>query len=91
MRVLVTVDRVVLRGVDPADGAAVAEALRQALAAQLAAPELASRLAGLRHMRTLRTGPVTAPSTGAAGIGRAVGEGVARALAPPPGGRGASR
>ena len=85
-RLNIHVDRLVLRGIDPLDKLALANALKAELARALGAPELRASLAqshvNSRTIPTLRLGrmPIEPGQVGArflgAGIARAIGKGM---------------
>jgi len=77
-RVTLNIDRLVLRGVDPADKHALADGLRTELARVLADPAMRAALAKSRRTPVLRLGRM-AMQPGMAGA-RALGGGVARAI-----------
>lgn len=82
-RIVLHIDRLVLRGIDPADTPALAAALYDALAQQLAAPGAAAVLPSLPAAARLRAGRVTLAADGDAGAhGQALGQAVARLLMP---------
>jgi hypothetical protein len=80
----VTIDRLVLRGFDPADRAALVHALRSELANVLAGPEMRAHWGDSRRTPVLRLGrmPLTSGTAGAhklgVGIARAIGKGMVR-------------
>ena len=80
----VTIDRLVLRGFDPADRAALVRALRSELAKVLANADTQGRWSGSRRTPVLRLGkmPLAPGPAGArklaVGIARAIGKGVVR-------------
>jgi hypothetical protein len=85
-RVNVHIDRLVLRGIDPLDKVALANALKAELASVLGSPEARATLAGSgsndRRISALRLGqmPIEPGQVGAramgAGIARAIGKGI---------------
>ena len=76
-RVTLHIDRLVLRGVDPHDAAAVAQALRAELGSLLA-PDAGAALAAQGSAALRRVAPISlAPGTDAAALGRAVAGGIA--------------
>ena len=77
-RIVLHVDRLVLRGVADEHRDAVAEALRTSLAAALADPSAVARLRALGHLDALR---VPAPSAGGDGSPAALGRAAADAVA----------
>lgn len=85
-RVVLHIDRLVLRGVDPGDAAAVADALRAELATLLT-PDAGAAMAAQGSAAVRRAGPVTlAPGTDAAGLGHAVAGRIAGQAVPRAGG-----
>jgi hypothetical protein len=80
----VTIDRLVLRGFEPADRAAFVRGLKSELARVLAEPEMRGRCNGSRRTSVLRLGqmPLTPGPAGArklgAGVARAIGKGMVR-------------
>lgn len=80
----VTIDRLVLRGVDPADRTAFVRGLKSELARVLAQPDVRAACAGSRRTPVLRLRPVplTAGPTGARHLGvrvaRAIGKRMVR-------------
>lgn len=77
-RIVVHIDRLVLRGVDPATAGAVSGALQTELQALLAEPGAAANWVERGHVSALRTKPVTVPSaTDGGALGRAVAGGAA--------------
>lgn len=77
-RIVVHIDRLVLRGVDPAAAAAVAGALQTELQALLAEPGAAASWVECGHVLALRAKPVTVPlATDGGALGRAIAGGVA--------------
>jgi len=84
-RIVLHIDRLVLRGVDPADAGAVAAALRAELGQRLQRD--AAALAGQGDRAVLRAGRITlAPGDYGQALGRAVAAGIAGAAAPAPSG-----
>ena len=76
-RIVLHIDRLVLRGVDRADAAAVSDALQAALRVQLAAQGIAA-LAAHAAVPRLRAGRVPVPQGGGgAALGQAVGTRIA--------------
>lgn len=68
-RVILHVDRLVLRGIPREQRDALVLALRQELSRQLAAPAFREGLTG-RHVAALATAPLAAGRTSPAGLGR---------------------
>ena len=82
-RVVLHIDRLVLRGIDPADASTLAAALHDALAQQLAMPGAAAVLPSLPAAARLRAGRVALAADGGASThGQALGQAVARLLTP---------
>ena len=77
-RIVLHVDRLVLRGVAAEHRDAVADALRTRLAAALADPSAVSRLRSLGHLDSLR---VPSSSAGGDGSPAALGRAAANAIA----------
>ena len=82
--VQVTIDRLVLRGFDPADRAAFVRGLKSELAQVLAKPEMRASWTGSRGTPVLRLGrmPLASGPAGARklgiGVARAIGKGMVR-------------
>lgn len=77
-RIVVHIDRLVLRGVDPVAAGDVAGALQAELQALLAEPGAAASWVERGHVSALRAKPVTVPSaTDGGALGRAIAGGVA--------------
>jgi hypothetical protein len=80
----VTIDRLVLRGFDPADRAAFVRGLKSELARVLAGPDVRARCTDSRRTPVLRLGrmPLAQGPAGArklgVGVARAIGKGMAR-------------
>lgn len=80
----VTIDRLVLRGFDPADREAFVRGLKSELARVLAPTDVRSRCAASQRTPVLRLGtmPLTQGPAGArklgAGVARAIGKGIVR-------------
>src|SRR5262249_25079225 len=72
------IDRLILRGIDPADRQALIKALRSELARVLSDPNLRTTLAGSRRTPVMKLGRIPF-NPGMAGA-RAVGVGIARAI-----------
>ena len=82
-RIVLHIDRLVLRGVERGDAGALAAALRGALQEQLADPAAAAGLVAGPAAALLRAAPVTlAPGGDAAVHGRAIGQAIAHQLNP---------
>jgi hypothetical protein len=80
----VTIDRLVLRGFEPADRTTFVRALKSELAKVLAEPEVRAGVSGSRRTPVLRLrqmplspGPAGARKLGA-GVARAIGKGIGR-------------
>lgn len=65
-RVIVTIDRLTLKGVRYEDRHAVAQGLQEQLAALFAEPGMAERLVSLGDVPRLRAGPVSVPAEASA-------------------------
>jgi hypothetical protein len=80
-RIDVTIDRVVLRGIDPANRQALMDGLQTELARILAAPGV---VATPRHTPTLRLGrlPMETGQAGAAKLGQTVARAIGKGLKP---------
>ena len=83
-RIEVTIDRIVLRGIDPGDRQALINGMRTELARVLTEPAARDALSQSRRTPVLRLGKMTV-GQGTAGAGR-LGSGIARAI-----GKGISR
>jgi hypothetical protein len=80
-RVVVHIDRLVLRGVRREDRYAVAEGLQQELTRLLADPHVTGSLASLGSVQRLRAGGVdVAPGSGPQRLGERVAHGISRGL-----------
>jgi len=83
-RVVLHIDRLVLRGVPAGERDALVQALQQTLTTQLAErlalPDGLARVSALGHVATLRCGPLAAPQGGAQALGSAAGRQLARGL-----------
>jgi len=80
-RVVLHIDRLVLRGFHPADRDAIAEGLRAELGRLLADPSSAARLGAMPHVPKVDGGRVTLRREGAASeAGAALGGAVARGI-----------
>ena len=82
-RVLVHIERLVLKGFRDADAHAISEGMRGELARVLADPATGERLASLRHMSTLHAGkvrlaPEVRPQLLGIAAGRALANGILR-------------
>jgi hypothetical protein len=83
-RIELTIDRIVLRGIDPADRQALINGMRTELARMLADPATRAALSQSRRTPVLRLGklPVSPGTAGAgklgSGIARAIGKGISR-------------
>lgn len=82
-RVVVHIDRLVLRGFAASDGDGIALGLRQELGRLLADPAMANRLAAGGNVARLRLGAVpiqrgAAPCEIGTGVGRGIGDGMMR-------------
>jgi len=75
-----TIDRLVLHGIDPAQRHAVAAALAAELERRLAMPGGASALGADRHLAKLPAQPLRVNGTTAAALGMAAARGIAGAL-----------
>jgi len=81
IRVLVHIDRLVLRGISRADAAAVSAGLRSQLQHLLAAPDAARALAAGGNHRRVRAGPVRiSQRRGATTMGHAVAGSIVRGV-----------
>jgi hypothetical protein len=80
-RINVTIDRVVLRGIDPADRQALVHGLQTELARILATPGIASTP---RHTQALRLGrlPLESGQAGATKLGNNVARAIGKGLKP---------
>jgi hypothetical protein len=80
-RIVLHIDKLVLRGTDPNDVAELTAALRQQLQSQFATTGGSEKLEGSsRHKLNLGSTRVEQP--GAAALGQAVGQHIAKGLAP---------
>ncbi|VWX57031.1 conserved hypothetical protein [Burkholderiales bacterium 8X] len=80
MKVVVHIDRMVLRGIAPGQRDALVDALRKALTAEVVAPGAAERVAASGHRESLRAQVVG--SHDAASLGHAAGQRIGRELKP---------
>lgn len=84
MSVHVTIDRIVLRGIDPSDRQAIVSGMKAELARILADPVTRAAVSQSRRTPVLRLGkmPLAQGSAGArklgSGIARAIGKGISR-------------
>jgi len=65
-RVVLHIDRLILRGVDRSDAPAISAAIEAQLMQSMGAPEVASSLGGMGDRRKVNAGVVDAPATGGA-------------------------
>lgn len=79
-RVVLHIDRLVLRGLTRAEAKAFRDTLGETLARQLARPGLADALRGQPHRARVRVASVSAPGGDPAALSTAVGDGLARSL-----------
>jgi hypothetical protein len=83
-RIHVTIDRIVLRGIDPADRQALVNSLKAELSRMLADPATRATLPNSRRTPAMRLGrmPLGQGTAGArklgTGIARAIGKGITR-------------
>lgn len=84
MSVHITIDRIVLRGIDPSDRQAIVSGMKAELARILADPSTRAAISQSRRTPVLRLGkmPLAQGSAGArklgGGIARAIGKGISR-------------
>jgi hypothetical protein len=83
-RVQVSIDRLVLRGIDPAHQKAFAESLKAELVRALADPATLSAVTGPRRTQVLRLGPATLQpgAAGARSLGATVARGIGKGVKP---------
>ena len=80
-RVVVHIDRLVLRGVDRADGATISAAIETQLRQSLALPGVAQSLGEIGNRHQLNAGVVDASGVGGARqLGRRVGKRIAKGV-----------
>jgi hypothetical protein len=80
-RVVVHIDRMVLKGFRAADAPAIGEAMRGELARLLADPVIGGRLAALGHVSSLRAGKVgLVPDASAQRLGACAGRAIAKGI-----------
>ncbi|MGH8720354.1 MAG: hypothetical protein ACREU4_00115 [Burkholderiales bacterium] len=81
-RVVLHIDRLVLRGIERGDAAALSAGVQAELQHLLAAPEAAQSLAVLGHTALLRAGTVRIAPTQGAAAGQAIASGILRSMKP---------
>jgi hypothetical protein len=80
-RVIVHIDRLVLKGLPPGDGHAIGQGLQAELARVLAGRDAASRLRGLGDVPRLRVdGVAVEQGASAQHVGQGVAQGIAREI-----------
>jgi hypothetical protein len=71
-RIVLHIDRLVLRGIAPAEIEAFTAALRQELQSQLATPGMAETLSNVGHQARMKAGEVHSPKSSSEGLGQTV-------------------
>lgn len=81
-RVVLHIDRLVLRGISPAEIEAFAAALQQELQRQLAIPGMAETLSRVSHQARIKVGEAHCLKSGSEGLGQAAARRIASGLHP---------
>jgi hypothetical protein len=81
-RIVLHIDRLVLRGMAPAEVETLTAALTQELERQLARPHMAQTLSRMGHRARIKLGEVHSPAFAAEGLGQAVAQRIIHGLHP---------
>lgn len=81
-RIVLHIDRLVLRGIPPAEIEAFTAALQQELQSQLATPGMAETLSSIGHQARMKVGEVHSPKSSSEGLGQTVAQRIMGGLHP---------
>jgi hypothetical protein len=81
-RIVLHIDRLVLRGIEPGDTDAFSTALQAELQRQLAMTGMAETLRGIGQPARIKVGEVRSAKSGHEGLGQAVAQSIASGLYP---------
>lgn len=81
-RIVLHIDRLLLRGIDAGNAEAFSAALQAELQRQLAIAGMAETLSGIGHLARIKAGEVRSTTPGSEGLGQAIGRSIVRGLHP---------